>query len=103
LLKDEISLKDLLQFTDNYLSIPEIKEHCVFEKWPQHSTQQQLETMLQFSDELIAMHKDDKKLLTSELSEVVFHSCGYVMLHDSWKPTSPVAWIGHDLVAKCLQ
>jgi hypothetical protein len=102
LLKDDIQVADILKFTDDYLALPEIKEHCVFEKWPQHSSKQQLETMLKASEDLIGMHKDGKKLITSELSEVVFKSCGYVMLHDSWKPAGPVAWIGHDLVAQCL-
>ncbi|MBC7371953.1 MAG: hypothetical protein H7326_10330 [Bdellovibrionaceae bacterium] len=102
LLKDEVKLQDIMVFTDNYLSLPEIKEHCNFDKWPQHSSKQQLETMLAASEHLISLHKDGKKLITSELSEVVFNSCGYVMLHDSWNPQSPVAWIGHDLVAKSI-
>ncbi|RYZ79240.1 MAG: hypothetical protein EOP06_27560 [Proteobacteria bacterium] len=103
LLKDEVQLQDIMKFTNDYLKLPEIKEHCDFEKWPQHSSKQQLETMLNASEHLISLHKSDKHLITSELSEVVFNSCGYVMLHDSWKPKSPVAWIGHDLVAQCIE
>ncbi|MBS1969606.1 MAG: hypothetical protein JSU04_04840 [Bdellovibrionales bacterium] len=102
LLKDGSSLDDIIHIADTYFNRPEIKEHCVFAKWPQHSSKQQLEIMLKASDDLIALHKDEKKLITFELSEVVFKSCGYVMLHDSWKPQVPVAWIGHDLVARCI-
>jgi hypothetical protein len=102
LLKDEVNFYDILKFTDNYLALPEIKEHCVFEKWPQHSSKQQLETMLHASDHLISLHKSEKGLITSVLSELVFKSCGYVMLHDSWNPVSSIAWIGHDLVAKSI-
>jgi hypothetical protein len=102
LLKDEVTFDEIMKYTANYVNLPEIKEHCVFEKWPQHSSKQQLETMLGASDHLISLHKDDKQLITFVLSEVVFNSCGYVMLHDSWKPQAPVAWIGHDLVAKCI-
>jgi hypothetical protein len=58
--------------------------------------------MLRHSEELFEMHKDPKKLMTAVLSEVVFKSCGYVMLNDSWAPQNPVAWIGHDLVAKAI-
>jgi uncharacterized protein DUF6936 len=102
LLKDDVSLEDITKIVDTYFDRPEIKEHCIFEKWPQHSSKQQLETMLKASDDLVSLHKDEKKLITAELSEVVFKSCGYVMLHDSWKPQVPVAWIGHDLVARCI-
>lgn len=102
LLKDEIGFDEILRITDEYMSRPEILEHCIFEKWPQHSSKQQLEVMLEVSDKLISLHKDDKKLITAVLSEVVFKSCGYVMLHESWKPQGPVAWIGHDLVARCI-
>lgn len=102
LLKDDTELQDMMTYTENYLNLPEIREHCDFENWPQHSSKQQLETMLTASEKLISMHKNDKQLITSELSEVVFHACGYVMLHDSWNPRSPVAWIGHDLVARCM-
>ncbi|WP_413291024.1 enoyl-acyl carrier protein reductase FabMG [Bdellovibrio sp. HCB337] len=102
LLKDGHSLADILKLTDTYFTDSEIKAHCVFEKWPQHSSKTQLETMLKCSEDLIALHKDEKKLITFELSEVVFKSCGYVMLHGSWKPQNPVAWIGHDIVARCI-
>lgn len=102
LLKDDKSLEDICHIVDTYFNTPEIKAHCVFEKWPQHSSKEQLETMLKASDALYDLHKDMKNLITAELSEVVFKSCGYVMLHDSWKPQVPVAWIGHDLVARCI-
>lgn len=102
LLIDGKTLVDIAKVANTFFTAPEIKAHCVFEKWPQHSGKQQLETMLTASDDLISLHKDPKKLMSFELSEVVFKSCGYVMLHDSWKPQFPVAWIGHDLVARCI-
>lgn len=102
LLKDSVTFEEIIKFTDDYLALPVIREHCVFEKWPQHSSRQQLEVMLSSSNHLFSLHKDEKHIITSVLSEAVFHSCGYVMLHDSWKPRLPVSWIGHDIVAKCL-
>jgi hypothetical protein len=102
LLKKDVSLSDIEKVANNYFIDPEIKAHCIFEKWPQHSSKQQLEIMLEASDKLITLHHDAKKLITFELSEVVIKSCGYVMLHDSWNPQSPVAWIGHELVANCI-
>lgn len=102
LLKDDVSFESIQAFVNNYLTKPLIQAHCIFEKWPQHSSREQLETMIQHSEQLYEMHKDPKKLITAVLSEVVFKSCGYVMLHDSWAPKSPVAWIGHDVVAKSV-
>ncbi len=98
LLKPDVTPSDLKKHLNQYFSIANSKLNCIFEKWPQHSSKNQMEIMLNCSDDLIALHQDSKILITSVLSEVVFQSCGYVMLHDSWKPKSSVSWIGHDLV-----
>jgi hypothetical protein len=100
ILKPEFTLEDVMAFTGEYLKSPLIRDHCHFEQWPQHSSQKQMEVMLQSSDHLISMHKDEKVLLTHILSEVVFAGCGKVMLNDIANPESPVSWINHDLLAK---
>lgn len=102
LLKDEFDFSAIKKHLNDYLTNPLIKQKNVYREWPLHSSQQHLEKMLHSSEELIAMHKDSKQLITFILSEVVFESCGHVMLHDSWAPKNPSAWIGHDLIAKCL-
>jgi hypothetical protein len=100
LLKSEISLKHMLDHINTYLSAPLTREHCVFEKWPQANSPQQLEKMLKASDELIGFHQDEKKLITYLLSEIVFEACGKIMMQDSFKPESPVSWINHDIISK---
>lgn len=102
LLKDSASLDDVKEITQAFFNENEIRAHCLLEKWPQHSSQMQLQMLLETSEKLYALHKDEKVLLTQVLSEVVFRSCGYVMFHDSFQPQNPVAWIGHDIVARCL-
>ncbi|NUN05252.1 MAG: hypothetical protein HUU57_05780 [Bdellovibrio sp.] len=102
LLKDDVTLAQIKKFTDAYLTNDLTLAFSKYDKWPQHSRQDQMEYMLASSDTLFEMHKDQKNLITAVLSEVVFKSCGYVMLHDSWKPKAPVSWIGHDLVARCM-
>lgn len=102
LLKDGVTFDEIIKFTDGYLTNPLTLEHSKYEQWPQNSSKDQMEYMLQSSEHLISLHKDEKSLMTAVLSEVVFKSCGYVMLHDSWKPAKAVAWIGHDLVARCI-
>lgn len=102
LLKDGTGVDDIIQITDGYFNTPVTKEYCSFDKWPQHSSKEQMEEMLMRSEQLYALHKDEKQLITSVLSEVVFSACGYVMIHSSWKPEQPYAWINHDLVTKAF-
>lgn len=99
LLKAENSLESIKIHLNDYLSDPKIQACGVFEKWPQHSNKEQMEKMLSYSDKVVDLHLDQKNLITYVLSEVVFHSCGYIMLHDSWKPQNPVSWIGHDVIS----
>ncbi len=102
LLKDEVKLSDLTDDLLKYFAVPSTKEHTIFEKWPQYSSAEQMELMLGQSEKMASWHKDEKNLMTTELSEVVFEGCGYAMFHDSWVTAEPVRWLGHDLVARCL-
>lgn len=99
LLKDDVSLEKMLAHINTYLKSDLIRRHCVFEEWPQHNSQEQLEFMLNASDELVAFHKDTKQLITYILSEVVFEACGKIMMTDAYSPESPVSWINHDIIA----
>lgn len=97
------NLNEIYRITSDYF-----KSQCVLpmrndQTWPHHSTQEQMELMLSISDSLYELHADQKKLVTSVLSEVVFKACGYVMLHNSIKPASPISWINHDLIAKTYE
>lgn len=102
LLKDEFSFEDVLALTDSTLTSEPIRRHCDFEKWPQHNSKDQMELLIGTSEKLVEMHKDPKNIITFVLSEEVFRSTGYVMYHDSWRPQSPVLWLGHDVLAKAL-
>ncbi len=100
ILKPDVTLDQVLNYTKTYLTSDVIRAHCVFEKWPQHNSKEQLEIMLTASDDLMNMHRDSKTLMTFPLSEVVFEACGKIMLADSPRPEAPVAWINHDVIAK---
>ncbi len=100
LLKPEVNLSEMTQFTSQYLSNPIIRDHCIFEQWPQHSSREQLELMLKASQHLYTFSNGDNDILTATLSEVVFSGCGKVMLNDIAHPESPVSWINHDILAK---
>lgn len=100
LLKPGITLEDILAICAATLKNPLIQSQAVFAKWPQHNTKEQMEALLGASDQIIGHHLSDKALMTAVLSESVFAACGEAMLSDMAKPTRPVQWINHDLVAK---
>lgn len=101
LLKKGKTLDDLFEITSTYYRQPEIVDaNKDFAGWPRHSSKIQMELMLKCSDALIDLHENPKQLMTSNLSEVVFKSCGHLMLNDSIQPQQPVRWIGHDAVSK---
>ncbi|MCB0406744.1 MAG: hypothetical protein KDD34_00995, partial [Bdellovibrionales bacterium] len=72
--------------------------------WPQHNGPEQMEMIKKSSIELFALQKDEKKPVTTPLSEIVFDACGKILLNEAASPRKPVWWIGHDAVAKqtCL-
>lgn len=100
LLKDEFNFDHIFRKCWDHINSPIIKKHYDLATWPQHNSKEQLEKMLNLSDELAAMHKDQKQLLSFPLSEVVFQACGDIMLNDIAKPEAPVSWINHDIIAK---
>lgn len=102
LLNEGVSLDDLLQKAEEYLSSPVMKQFADLSAWPHHNTLEQMELMLAASAELIAMNRSPKEIVCAPLSRVVFQSTGQLMFHDSWAPEKPVAWLNHDIIAKCL-
>ena len=101
-LKEPQVLEQMFANIDSFMNFSQSHGTSEFQTWPQHSTKEQMEKMLALSDEIVAFHKDEKLLMSPILSEIIFNSCGYIMLHDAYKPQSPVLWIGHDIVSKCL-
>ncbi len=101
-LNNPADLETMFKLIDEYMDYVEKVGTSKYINWPQHSQQEQLAKTLQLSDQVISFHKDPKLLMAPQLSEVIFKSCGYIMLHEAFKPAGPVAWIGHDIVAKCI-
>jgi len=100
LLNQPEDLEKIFDRIESLLNESEIKDQNHYEKWPMHSSKTQLGKMLQASDEIISFHKDPKNLMTGTLSEVIFKSCGYVMLHDGYQAKAPSAWLNHDICAR---
>lgn len=101
-LKSPDDLQKIYDTVDNFFKSPHIAKTSVYEGWPQHSTKEELELTLNTSDSIFELHKDEKVLMTGALSELIFRSCGYIMLHEGVNPKHPVGWIGHDAVVACV-
>lgn len=101
-LKNPEDLKTIFKLVDDFMVVSEKLGTSKYENWPQHSVQTQLEQTINLSNQIIALHKDENKLMTATLSEIIFKACGYIMLNDGFNPANPVAWIGHDVISKCI-
>lgn len=99
-LKEGFSLNDIDMKTQEYLLNKTVRSWPKLDGWPQHNGPEQMELMRNSSSALIEMHKNQKELMTAELSEVVFRACGKIIFNEVWRPRAPVVWIGHDAVAK---
>jgi len=100
LLKEGVTLKDLLAGAESYLSGLELADFTELEKWPQHNTAAQAEHMLNWATRLLEMNKDPKEIVCAELSRAVFRAVGALMFKSAWKPEAPVFWLNHDICAK---
>ena len=101
-LNEDYSLEVLHEKLAHYFQSDIVSQWSQYEKWPQHNGAEQMSLMLQTSQDIIHMHKSNKDLMTLELSEVVFQSCGKIILSDSWSCPEPVIWIGHDMVSQSM-
>lgn len=102
LLKDDVSLEQLLERADSYLSSPMLSAMLDYQTWPQHNTREQAELMLAASAELMGMHADQKQLVCAELSRIVFLATGRLILHGAWAPPSAANWLNHQIIAALL-
>ena len=98
-LKDS-ALNIIAEITKEYFESSVIKQKTIFEKWPQHNSEQQMEKMLHTSKELASLHKDSSQSITPILSEVLFKSCGHLILQEITNIQSPVCWLGHDVITQ---
>jgi hypothetical protein len=89
----------IMETTKNYIESEEIKKQSIFEKWPQHNSNEHMEKMLSTSKILAGLHKDPAESITPFLSEVLFSSCGNLILQEMHHSPLPVCWLGHDVIA----
>jgi hypothetical protein len=102
LLRDGATLDELLAKADEFLAAPVLAPFRELAAWPQHTTRAQLEAMLAASDALLELSADPKNPVCAELSRSVTSAVGRLMFDESWEPSAPVRWLGHDVIARSL-
>jgi hypothetical protein len=100
LLKEGMTVEDLLSGAERYLSAPELAGFMDLANWPQHNTAVQAEHMLSCATELLEMNRDPKEIVCAELSRAVFRAVGSLMFKTAWAPEAPVFWLNHDICAR---
>ncbi len=102
LLNDDSSLEELLQMIVDYNDHGVITEFRNYEAWPMDNTEELAEVMVGTSEGITALHKERKALVTDHLSALVLEGTGPLMFHEMSKPSAPVLWLNHDIIAKQL-
>ncbi|PYE42894.1 hypothetical protein DFI02_10580 [Rhizobium sp. PP-F2F-G20b] len=73
-----------------------------FNAWPMPNSQAQADLTIGTSNDITAMHRDGKALISDLLSTLVVEATGRLIFAATSAPSGPVRWIHHDLVARCL-
>jgi len=102
LLNDGTSLQSLLDTIERYNNDGTSAEFRNFEAWPMDNTPALAEVMIGTSEDLTALHKDKKALITDHLSSLVLEGAGPLMFHGASEKIAPVLWLSHDIIARQL-
>ncbi|KQQ55245.1 hypothetical protein ASF69_19250 [Rhizobium sp. Leaf311] len=73
-----------------------------FSAWPMPNSQAQADLTIGTSNEITAMHRDNKTMISDHLSALVVEATGRLIFGASSNPQAPVQWLNHDVVARCL-
>jgi hypothetical protein len=102
LLNDGVSLQSLLDTIERYNQDPTSAKFRNFGAWPMDNTPELAEVMIGTSEEITALHKDRKALITDHLSALVLEGAGPLMFHGACEKIDPVLWLNHDIIARQL-
>jgi hypothetical protein len=102
LLNDGVSLKSLLDTIEKYNQDETSTHFRNFEAWPMDNTPALADVMIGTSEEITALHKDKKALITDHLSALVLEGAGPLMFHGASEKIAPALWLSHDIIARQL-
>jgi hypothetical protein len=102
LLNDGVSLQSVIDTIERYNNDATSAQFRNFEAWPMDNTPALAEVMIGTSEEITALHKDKKALITDHLSSLVLEGAGPLMFHGASEKIAPVLWLSHDIIARQL-
>jgi hypothetical protein len=102
MLKEGVALEDLLQTVQDYQCDPAMQPFYDFEAWPMANSADQVEKTVGTSQDIVALHKNRKELVSDVLSHHVVDATGQLIFGGASQPEGPVLWLDHDLVARQL-
>jgi len=73
-----------------------------FSAWPMPNSQAQADLTIGTSNEITAMHRNGRVVISDLLSALVVESTGQLIFGASSSPNGPVQWLNHDVVARRL-
>ncbi len=102
LLADGYSLKDVFGKIAEMQASPVMEPFYDFSAWPKANSQEQADLTIGTSNEITQMHRDGKALISDHLSALVVQATGKLIFGETSKPSGPVLWLNHDIVARRL-
>jgi hypothetical protein len=102
LLNEGESVQGILDKLETYLQTGTLAGFRNYEAWPMDNSPELAEAMIGTADEITALHKDRKELVTDHLSSLVVEGTGPLMFHGAAEKIAPVLWLNHDIIARQL-
>jgi hypothetical protein len=102
LLNDGVSLQSLLETIERFNQEETSAKFRNFDAWPMDNTPELAEIAIGTSEEITALHKDKKALITDQLSALVLEGAGPLMFYGASEKIAPVLWLNHDIIARQL-
>lgn len=102
LLADGYTLADVFRKIADMQANPVMRPFYDFSAWPMANSQEQADLTIGTSNEITQMHRDAKVMISDLLSALVVQATGQLIFGESSKPSGPVLWLNHDIVARRL-
>ncbi len=102
LLADGVTLESVLQKVADFQRSDVMQPFRNFEAWPMPNSAEQADLTIGTSEDIVALHKDKKALITDHLSNLVLEGTGQLIFGEAAAPRGPVLWLNHDIIARQL-
>ncbi|WP_105428312.1 hypothetical protein [Neorhizobium sp. T6_25] len=102
LLADGFTMDDVFRKITAMQASEVMRPFYDFAAWPMANSQAQADLTIGTSNEITAMHRGTKAMISDHLSSLVVEATGQLIFAESSNPSGPVQWLNHDIVARRL-